>query len=335
MIEYSIDTYRKWLSENVKLSNAFSPESLRELTFHVLMGRNYRLLTEANTKDKLFTTYMWLSDVFESAKSIHGKNWQVELLKDLQSKKRTPEQKDLVHWLLGTTTKGAVNLGIPKEDYPNVLSEMIDHCTQLFQNLGRPDQIDRAWLFMMAGSATLNIRGSEKSSIGKKLEKVFIRALLTILGFEQETNFWVNIQRDKEVEREADAEIKTKRGRLRIEVGLIAEGNQEVVEDKIGRVGRNGIILFDKIGTKSRIHDTAVNAMVKLIQIRGNQPLVEVHRHVKDLVDFKLNEPPVLEKDLKKVIDALPVSIFTIEKNDAKSKKVARPVKKAIRTKGK
>lgn len=324
MIDYNLDTYRKWLSENVRLTNAFSPESLKELTLHILMGRNYRLLTESSVQDRLFTTYIWLSDVVASAKSIHGKNWRKELLKDLQAKKKTREQRDLLYWLLGTTAKGAVNLGISKEDYPMVLSEMINHCSELFERIGKAHEIDSAWLLMMAGSATLNIRGSHKSKNGKHLEKVFIRALLTILGFEQDKNFWMNIQRDKEVEREADAEITTKRGRLRIEVGLIAEGNQEVVEDKIGRVGRNGIILFDKIGNKSRIHDTAANAMVKLVQIRGNQPLIEVYRHIQPMVEFELIQPPSLEEDLRERIDALPISIFTIEKHGEKVNKASK-----------
>lgn len=320
MIDYNLDGYRRWLSENVRLTNAFSPESLKEITHHILMGRNYRLLTETNTKDKLFTTYMWLTDVVESAKKAHGRTWKEELLKDLQSIRKTPEQKDLLHWLLGTTTKGAVNLDIVESEYSTVLSEMITHYTALLQKLDRANSIDNAWLFMMAGSATLNIRGSAKSTVGKQLEKVFVRALLTILGFEQNRSFWMNIQRDGEVERETDAEIATRRGRLRIEVGLIAQGNQEVVEDKIGRVGRNGVILFDKIGSRSRIHDTASGAGVKLIQIRGNQPLLEMYRHVQPLVDFQLTEPPSLESDMRERINALPLALFSIENLKRKSK---------------
>lgn len=103
----------------------------------------------------------------------------------------------------------------------------------------------------MAGSATLNIRGSQKSKVGKHFERILIKGLLSLLGFKKNENFWMNVGRDLKVEREADAEVESKRGRIRIEVGLIAAGNQEVIEDKIGRVGRNGIILFDKLGAKN------------------------------------------------------------------------------------
>ena len=84
-----------------------------------------------------------------------------------------------------------------------------------------------------------------------------MKAALSIIGLRDGENFWMNIDRDNEVDRETDAEIETKRGRVRMEVGLIASGNQEVIEDKIGRVGRGGIVLFDIVGSKTRIYDTA------------------------------------------------------------------------------
>jgi hypothetical protein len=50
MINYGTEEFSKWLSENLTLSGAFSVESLKAVTAHVLMGRNYRLITETNTK---------------------------------------------------------------------------------------------------------------------------------------------------------------------------------------------------------------------------------------------------------------------------------------------
>ena len=66
-MNYNLDEYRQWLTENITLTDAYSPESLRILTFHLLMGRNYRLITEKNTKDKLLFTYLWLSDIVKEA----------------------------------------------------------------------------------------------------------------------------------------------------------------------------------------------------------------------------------------------------------------------------
>lgn len=313
MIQYDLNEYNRWLSENVTLSSAFSPDSLRILTAHVLMGRNYRLLTETNTKDKLFLTYLWLIDIVGKAKEIHGANWREELLKDLMSQRRLePEKKNLLYWLLGLTQKTAVNLSVKKNDLPHVMIDLVQHINSLFNDIGRTNDIDQAWLLMMAGSATLNIRGSDKSKVGKQLEKVIVRASLTILGLIEDENFWMNIDRDNEVDRETDAEIQTRRGRVRMEVGLIASGNQEVIEDKIGRVGRTGIVLFDVVGSKTRIYETANKSGVELIQIRNNQPLVQLYRHLEQLVPVELKSPPTLEEDIVRVVNELPNEIFEI-----------------------
>lgn len=312
MIDYNLDQFRQWLDENVSLSDPFSPESLRKITRHILMGRNYRLLTETNTKDKLFTTYLWLMDIVRNAKEEYGENWKIELFNELNGiRRKSDEQKNLLWWLLGLTAKGAVNLSILRTDLPEILATLINHIRTLFEDIGRSDSIDDTWLLMMAGSATLNIRGSQKSKIGKQMERVLIRAMLTMIGFTEEENMWLNIERDQEVEREADAEIATRRGRIGIEMGLIAPGNQEVIEDKIGRLGRNGVVIFDKIGPRSRVHQTAENHGVKLIQIRNNQPLTELFRHVEPLVNFELTEPPTNENNLREAIEELPDEIFS------------------------
>ena len=139
-----------------------------------------------------------------------------------------------------------------------------------------------------------------------------MRSLLNLVGFIENENFWMNIERDLEVEREADAEVESKRGRIRLEMGLIAPGNQEVIEDKIARVGRNGIILFDILGSKTRVHQTAENYGVKLVQIRNCNPLLEVHRHLQPLVKIELNKVPETSDELKAAMDSLPDEIFSI-----------------------
>lgn len=312
-MDFKIETYKKWLNENVTLSDPFSLNSLRVITHHLLMGRNYRLLTEVNTKDKLFATYLWLTDIVENAKSKFGHLWREKLLNELlKEKAKSEEHRNLIYWLLGLTYKGAINLGLTLEDLPDILKEMISHCNDLFEQMKRSNDIDNAWLLMMAGSATLNIRGSQKSKIGKHLEKIFLKVLLTLLGFEENKNFWLGVARDLEVEREADAEIESKRGRIKIEVALIAPGNQEVIEDKIGRMSRNDMLIFDQLGAKTRVYQTAENRAVKLIQIRNNQPLVEVYRHLKPLVNIELAVPNYNEQELKKKIEELPEDIFKI-----------------------
>jgi hypothetical protein len=312
-MDYNIDGFRKSLAKNVTLSSAYSNKSLRILVEHLLKGGNYRLITERNTKDKLFLTYLWIYEIYTKSKDTYGANWKQGLLKELNGvKKRTIEQQNLYIWLIGITHKTAVNLDI-KGDLTLVLEEMDQDASKLLNNVNRREDLDIAWLFLMAGAATLTIRGSDKSKVGKQLERILIKSALTILGFTFNENFWINIGRDNEVGRETDAEVQTKRGRIRLEVGLIAPGNQEVIEDKIGRVGRNGVILFDKIGERSNIHGTAESKGVKLIQIRGGNPLAELHTILKPLVSIRLNDYPQTKNEIEKRVAALPDEIFDME----------------------
>ncbi|GAB4228956.1 MAG: hypothetical protein Tsb0034_00380 [Ekhidna sp.] len=311
-INYNLDQYRNWLNENTTLTDPFSPQALRDMVYHILMGRNYRLLTEPNTKGRLFATFFWLSKVQESAIENYGDEWVERLTQDLVETNRKPEElKNLMQWLMGLTTKTSVNLGLDKGDYVEIIRETVGHFDELFDRIDG-DFKNKAWLLLMAGSATLNIRGSQKSKVGKQVERVFLKAILNILGFEQDNTFWMNVERDLEVEREADAEVQSRRGRIRIEVGLIAPGNQEVVEDKIARVGRNGIIIFDKLGSRTRVHQTAERAQVKLIQIRNGNPLLEVYRHLEPLVDVDLNEIPENPNEIRNLVNDLPDDIFQI-----------------------
>ena len=95
-----------------------------------------------------------------------------------------------------------------------------------------------------------------------------------------------------------------------MEVGLIASGNQEVIEDKIGRVGRGGIVLFDVVGSKTRIYETAIRSGVELIQIRNNQPLVQLYRYLGQVVKIDLVNPPILEAGVSHAVNNLSDSLF-------------------------
>jgi len=318
--DFKLDMYRTWLEENVTISDPFSPIALRKLTLHLLMGRNYRLLTEANTKGRLFTTFLWLSEIQKEAKKEYGEQWVKKLFHEIYSQhKKARELKDLLLWLMGITNKTAINLGLKNEDYPEFIMETLRFFNELFERIGRKDFVDDAWLLLMAGSATLNIRGSLKSRIGKQFESVFIRSLLSLLGFHENVNFWMNMDRDLEVDPESDAEVESKRGRIRLEMGLIASGNQEVIEDKIARVGRNGIIIFDILGSKTRVHQTADNSAVKLVQIRNCNPLLEIYRHLKPLVQIDLMAVPQTPEEFKKAVDMLPDDLFLIKNVQAQS----------------
>ena len=125
-INHKLDEYRNWLEKNVVLSDPFSPLALRKLTFHLLMGKNYRLLTESNTKGQLFTTFLWLSEVRKEAKNLYGDNWINALFDDIYTESRKPKElKNLMLWIMGITQKTAINLGLKQQDYPEFIHETI------------------------------------------------------------------------------------------------------------------------------------------------------------------------------------------------------------------
>ena len=169
---------------------------------------------------------------------------------------------------------------------------------------------DNAMLMLWAGAATLTIRGSRKSSAGKTLERAFLRATLTLLGLDEGVDFWLNMQRDAEVSREIDAEIASRRGRIRVEMGLIERGNQEVIEDKINRVGSGGMVIFDQIGPRSNARQTAENNQVCFIQIRNNQPLIEMYDFLNGRVNKTLTEPPSDMDGIVSAVNELPDELF-------------------------
>ena len=199
--------------------------------------------------------------------------------------------KDLAQWLLGLTHKTAQNLGVKKSDRLDYLHEIVAHVRRFTDDNPQLSQ-DTALLMLWAGVATLTVRGSRKSTAGKTLEQAFVRAGLTLLGLQEGNDFWLNIQRDVEVDREIDVEIASHRGRIRMELGLIGQGNQEVIEDKINRVGAGGMVIFDQIGPRSNAWETAQKERVCFIQIRNGRPLTQMYDFLKDRVDRPLEIPP-------------------------------------------
>jgi hypothetical protein len=230
---YKLEEYKNWLEENIILSDPFSSQALRKLTYHLLMGKNYRLLTESNTKGQLFATFLWLYEIRNEAQNLYGNEWIKHLFKNIYTEKSKPKElKNLLLWIMGITQKTAINLGLKQQDFSDFIHKTIEYFNELFEKIGKEEFRDDAWLLLMAGSATLNIRGSQKSKIGKHFEKVFIRSLLNLLGFKEDENFWMNVERDLEVEREADAEVESKRGRIRIEMDLLHQGIKRLLKIK-------------------------------------------------------------------------------------------------------
>lgn len=277
----------------------------RQIVAALFQGYNYRLYTEGQTRNQLLEAYRRLAEVRGRLPSGTGyDDWMSAIRAELQE-----GGNDLAWWLLGLTNKTAQNLGVHRNERADYLEEIARHIQEATEN--SPDlSFDDAMLMIWAGAATLTVRGSSKSTAGKRLERVFLRAGLSILGLEEGMDFWLNMQRDAEVGREIDGEIASRRGRIRVELGLIERGNQEVIEDKITRVGSGGIVIFDQIGPRSNARQTAENRQVCFIQIRNNRPLTELYGFLKDRVNKALVEPPLDGAGIVAAVGQLPDGLF-------------------------
>ncbi|MCY4464445.1 MAG: CfrBI family restriction endonuclease [Chloroflexi bacterium] len=281
-------------------------QGLREIVAALCLGYNYRLYTEGETRNQLIEAYRKLIKILARLpKDADYSAWMDALRVELEE-----SDGSLEWWLLGLGKKTADNLGIRKSNRLQFLEEVGQHLFAATEGTGGLEFKD-AMLMLWAGAATLTIRGSRKSTAGKTLERAFLRAALTLLGLKEGRDFWINMERDVEVPREVDAEIATRRGRIRVEMGLIAQGNQEVIEDKIMRVGTRGMVIFDKIGPRSSAYLTAADNQVSFIQIRNNRPLKAMYDSLKDVVGENLVEPPTEHAEIRNRLAELPDELFT------------------------
>ena len=285
-----------------------SAAGVRQIVAALFQGYNYRLYTEGQTRNRLLYAYRQLTELRGRLPANAGYDeWMAAVRRELGQ-----VGNDLAWWVLGLTNKTAVNLGIRREDRRNYLEEVARHIEEATAGVAG-FSFDDAMLMIWAGAATLTIRGSQKSAVGKTLERAFLRSGLTILGLEEGTDFWLNMQRDTEVSREIDVEIASRRGRIRVEMGLIERGNQEVIEDKVNRVGSGGMVIFDQIGPRSNAPQTARDRQVCFIQIRNNQPLTEMYDFLQERVSKTLIEPPTDADDIIGAVNGLPDNIFVPE----------------------
>ncbi len=332
---WQIEDLNLWWNSRPLIREAFSAEAVRYAVLHLMTGGNYRDITERVVREKLHIYHSWLLQVVHQARRHYGKQWLQELLARLQeTQNRDKILADMRVWLLGLTHKTVQNLDLSKKDTAEIaafIDNMLSLCNEVAKKqkwsegaitidlrnnaMGVTEKLDLSeslWFLQMIGAASLTVRGSNKAVYGKRLERAFLRAGLELLGLHVNESYWLNIERDEEVDREADGEVETKRGRIRIDLGLIGEGNQEVPEDKLNRVGRNGIVIVDRLGRQSSVLDTAQRLGVKLVQTRHNFPMSEIYEHLKPIVKKPLTSPGKTRDALKKQLDVLPDEVFHI-----------------------
>jgi hypothetical protein len=333
--DWQIEDLNRWWNSRPMIRDAFSPDSIRRAVLHLMTGGNYRDITERVVREKLHIYHSWLLQIVHQARKEYGKAWAQKLLVKLnEAQNKEKILTDMRVWLLGLTHKTLQNLAVSKKDTNEIsafVNNMLSLCDEVSEKRKWPggtitidlrndtansveklDVLESLWLLQMVGAASLTVRGSNKAVYGKRLERAFLRAGLELLGLQLNENYWLNIGRDEEVDREADGEVETKRGRIRIDIGLIGEGNQEVPEDKLNRVGRNGIVIVDRLGRQSAVLNTAQRLSVKVVQIRHNFPMSEIYEHLRPIVPKSIKSPGKTRDELKKQLDLLPDEIFHI-----------------------
>ena len=280
----------------------FSPEGTREATATILTGMNYRLFYEGVTRRRLIEAYRELAVIAQK----HPKDdqeWRRHI-HELVSHE-TPGQKGLRYWLIGLAQKTATNLGLSVSDYPNVFDQMMAD----IEYMG--GETRETALLLWCGAATLTIRGSQKAKIGISLERAITRAALSVIGLQEEKgDFRLDVGADEEVERQTDAEVRTPRGYVRMEVGLIGKGNPEVISDKVGRLRRNDMIIMDSLPAKSTAYQTAQNKGVRLIQLRNNHPVEELREHLISLHVANVREESITPGQVEQAIRRMPLTFF-------------------------
>ncbi len=335
--ENNIDYFDFKISEirdSINQAAAFySPTEVREIVVALFTGKNYRNLTEKPTRQAISVFVGWILNLSHRACIMFGDDWKEKLYASIPKRKASQEQKWLKLWLLGLTQKTAQNLGIKvnmHKDYQSMVKKATDEVVEQLEwepsvielsseelNKVHLSPSDSIWLLQVGGAAVLTIRGSKKAIAGKRLEKAIARAALRLLGLKEGEHFWLNVGRDQEVDREIDAEILTRRAKVRIDIALIGTGNQEVSEDKLGRVGRNGIVLVDILGPKSQVPRNAARHEVRVIQLRNNFALSELYAYLEPLMpdEVKINKPPADEQGLLEALSELPDDVFALPTN--------------------
>jgi hypothetical protein len=221
---------------------------------------------------------------------------------EIRSKKTTAEEKIVLRWMLGLTSKQVQNV-LRSDDavwnqYVSNLKQSLASSAEKTQDQygsfplisSKKNGVDLDWgwglsLLMAIGSQTLATRGSEKSLYGKFFEKMIMGSVLSVLGFKlaNETNLVEHsFMLSSTSKRESDATAIWKIGEgIRFDIGFIGRGNSEITLDKVTRFERDfeisGVkthlktfIIVDVVGPRSGIIELAKRVDGVIIQMSSS-----------------------------------------------------------------
>lgn len=245
-------------------------EATRKAIAAVLAGENVRSQTEFLTARRVAQVCGGIVRMFANAGAEN-----VPMLSELAIKQieagGAPRELWPANWTLGLTGKSTQNVlrGDPKarrayvSEFERAVADSGAKCRAdlgdltmtlgVIQPAGAAKSVELDWegicrLTAAIGSATLTIRGSDKSSYGKLFEPLILGSVLTLLGFTRtrpraggaksaEPVFWLSDS--KSDLRECDAVAIPRLGKVaKFDIGFIGPGNSEISKDKLSRFAR-------------------------------------------------------------------------------------------------
>lgn len=285
-------------------------DAAKHVVLNVLKGENIRTQTEPLTRRRV-------AQVAGAIVALFARGWAevddftAKLSSMALDQIRSSRQNDNAtvwpaQWLIGLTGKSVQNVLRSKPeareayiaDFESAISEAAAKCESDFGSVrmtlgfvesddGRRRELnwhDIARLTTAIGSATLTIRGSDKSIYGKLFERLVLGSVLTILGFKHtnggsetaERVFWLSDSSDV---RECDATVILRPGKLaRFDIGFIGKGNPEIMKDKLTRyaaeVEMYGIthvsqtfIIVDRMPKTQKTDEAAAKSGAEVVQM--------------------------------------------------------------------
>ncbi len=254
-------------------------EAARQVVLSVMQGENIRTQTEPLSRRRIAQVTGAMVSLFATG-LLQREDFTEQLstlaIQQINSSRRNDNASIWpAQWLIGLTGKSVQNVlrsdPAAREayisDFEAAVEEAAEKCRAEMGSLemtlgyvqhksGRKAALD--WkaitrLTTAIGSATLTIRGSDKSIYGKLFERLILGSFLSIMGFERvnpltntktEKVFWLSDSSDL---RESDATLLISPGKLaRFDIGFIGPGNSEISKDKLSRYARE----VERDGTK-------------------------------------------------------------------------------------
>ena len=306
-------------------------EAARQAILNVMRGDNIRTQTEPLSRRRIAQVSGAIVALYANGllqqEDFTQQLSTLALQQIAQARKNDNASLWPAQWLIGLTGKSVQNVLRSKPearqayiaDFEDAVKEAAKKCREEIGDLqmtlgylqdeaGRTAALgweDITRLTTAIGSATLTIRGSDKSIYGKLFERLILGSFLSIMDFERvnpvtntrtEKVFWLSDSSDL---RESDATLLLSPGKLaRFDIGFIGPGNSEISKDKLSRyareIERQGIlhdsvtfIVVDRLPQTGKTNQAALNIGAEIIQMSWQRWPKLLAQRLEDRLGYK------------------------------------------------